>query len=789
MHHISSSRRPVSRSGDGALIGPVLALAIVLSAAAGSAEPARRSNALAGESSPYLLLHAHNPVDWYPWGPEALARARAEDKPIFLSVGYSTCYWCHVMEREVFSDVDIAGLMNQWFINIKVDREERPDLDAIYMTATQLLTGGGGWPNSVFMTPDLQPFYAGTYFPPEDRYGRPGFPRVLTSLHEAWVERRDDVQRQAEQLTVAIRQSQEGHDAAGATSLLSMTLVDAAIDRLRQRFDDTWGGFGDAPKFPPDMDLELLLARYEDTGEARLLQIVQHTLEQMARGGIHDHLGGGFHRYSTDARWRVPHFEKMLYNQATLARIYLHAWRLTGADELRRAALGIFAFTDRVLRSPEGGFYSALDSETDGVEGLYYLWTRDQIEAELGQDAALFFRAYDLTPMEDSEAGVLFMPTSLAAAADALDLAPERLEQLLVPMRQRLLAVRQARPRPLLDDKILSAWNGLMIDACATGYEVLGEEALLHTAQKAAAFVWQRLRAGDGRLQRSYRNGSRSHDGFLEDYAFVSRGLLRLHSASGTPAYLRQAEQLVASMDRLFLDADRGGYYMTDRSEALIVESRPSRDGALPSGNSEAAHALVQLARVTDRGIYRLRARQTLTAFAGTMQQHPAGLPRMLLALHGYVQLAAQPMLDSSSHVVARAVAHDPNWVDSLMSGGRLQIMVRVHIDEGWHINANPASQESLIPTTVSALAPLETTDVTYPQAQVFRPAFVDDSLAVYAGEVVIKARARLSPDAEAQDLAHALEGLSVQLVLQACDDTRCLAPATLNLPLQPEAR
>ena len=737
-----------------------------------------RSNALAGESSPYLLLHAHNPVDWYPWGPEALARARAEDKPIFLSVGYSTCYWCHVMEREVFSNEQIAGLMNEWFINIKVDREERPDLDAIYMTATQLLTGGGGWPNSVFMTPELQPFYAGTYFPPEDRYGRPGFRHVLTSLHEAWRERRADVQRQAEQLTASVQQAQEGQNAAGTAAALTPALVEAAIDRLRQRFDEAAGGFGDAPKFPPDMDLELLLARYEDTGEAELLRIVRHSLEQMARGGIHDHLGGGFHRYSTDAHWRVPHFEKMLYNQAALARIYLQAWRLTGAEELRRAARGIFAFTDRVLRSPEGGFYAALDSETDGVEGLYYLWTHDQIEAALGQDTELFLQVYDLEPMEDTGAGVLFMPRSLEAAAGQLELTPDLLEQRLVPMRQQLLSARQVRLRPLLDTKVLAAWNGLMIDAYATGYEVLGDDGLLQTARQAAAFVWQRLRDEDGRLQRSYRNGTVGHAAFQQDYAFMARGLLGLHRATGEPVYLRHAEQLVTAMDRLFLDEQRGGYYLTDRSEQLIAASRQSYDGALPSGNSEAAHVLLQLSQATSRDIYLTRARQSLAAFAGAMRKNPGGFPRMLLAVHGYLKLSDAPALDSSTHVRAQALIQ----TDSVSAGDQLAVSVQLHIDDGWHVNANPVSYDGLIPTQLTARAPLTTVHVDYPPAQVFRPAFADDSLAVYTGTAVIDAQLQLPAQTRMQG---GLTGLSVQLILQACDDAKCLAPTTINVPLQ----
>ncbi len=761
------------------------------------------TNALAGETSPYLLLHAHNPVDWYPWGPEALARAQAENKPIFLSVGYSTCYWCHVMEREVFSDPEIARLMNQWFINIKVDREERPDLDAIYMTATQLLTGGGGWPNSVFMTPDRKPFFAGTYFPPVGKYGRPGFPDVLSGLHEAWVQRPLDVEEQAEKLTAAVRATQEAQGAAGDSTMLTQGLVDAAIDRLRDRFDETEGGFGDAPKFPPDMDLELLLAEYERNNDPELLHLVRYTLQQMARGGIHDHLGGGFHRYATDKRWRVPHFEKMLYNQGPLAKVYLHAYRLTGLDEFRSAAQGIFAFVDRVLRSPEGGFYSALDSETDGEEGLSYLWTEADIRQELGPDAELFLAVYALAPLAEGDRGVLFMPRSLTEMATQLGFDEEALEQALLPLRQRLLRVRQQRPRPLLDTKILSGWNGLMIDAYAYGYEVLGERAYLQSARQAAAFVWGKMRDGEGHLQRSYRDGSAGHDAFQEDYALLARGLLGLHQATGEARYLRQAEQLVAIMDRLFWDAEDGGYYMTDRSESLIAQSKHTYDGAIPSGNSAAAHVLATLAARTGRDVYAGRVEQTLRAFARAMTRNPGGFSRMVLALqlslHGSLGGAPAPAAaavrgmafpDSRDHVGTEAFVS----VERLLPAATFEVAARLVVAPGWHVNANPASYDFLIPTTlqVSSDLPVEVASVMYPKARILRPTFAEDSLAAYADTVVIRAQVRLAPNpgAAAGDGAGgaAIDRLSLTLLFQACDDAQCLAPAQVTLPVQTTA-
>ncbi|MEW6753966.1 MAG: DUF255 domain-containing protein [Candidatus Latescibacterota bacterium] len=781
------------------------------------------TNALAGETSPYLLLHAHNPVDWYPWGPEALSRARAEDKPIFLSVGYSTCYWCHVMERQVFSDPQISALMNQWFVNIKVDREERPDLDEIYMTATQLLTGSGGWPNSLFLTPELTPFYAGTYFPPQSRFGLPGFPEVLQAVRQAWVERRGEVEQHAGQLAEAIRQNQEARGAAGDSAALRQQLVDAAVDRLKARFDAVHGGFGEAPKFPPDMDLELLMAQYERTGEEELLHLVTHTLEQMARGGIHDHLGGGFHRYSTDPRWQVPHFEKMLYNQAALAQVYLHAYELTSREEFRSTARDVLAFTSRELRSPEGGFYSALDAETDGVEGLYYLWTEHEIRQVLGDQADLFLAVFGLAPMPDGDKGVLYMPRSPAHAARERGLTAATLEEQLAPLRQRLLGVRQQRPRPLLDTKVLAGWNGLMIHAYAYGYQILGDRACLEAAQQAAALVLQRLRDEEGRLQRSLRAGPARHDAFQEDYAFLARGLLGLHRATGNQGYLRQAQELAATMQRLFWDEEDGGFFLTDRSEHLIARTKSPYDGAVPSGNSEAANVLVGLAAATGQDAYREMARGTMQAFAGAMGESSGAFPRMLLALHRYLNadhggiarelprpagaaaatMAAAPTTegflpgpgkridgrdsvprDSAAYVRAEPVLS----ADRLIPGRAFTIAVRLEVAPGWHINANPASYDFLIPTTVQLASdplasdlPVEVVSVDYPPAGVFRPAFADDSLSVYSGRVVVQVTLRLGAAAP----PGASGRLALRLGYQACDETQCLAPAEVIVPVE----
>ncbi|MBI2503500.1 MAG: thioredoxin domain-containing protein [Candidatus Latescibacteria bacterium] len=777
------------------------------------------TNRLAHEISPYLLLHAHNPVDWYPWGEEALERAREEDKPIFLSVGYSTCYWCHVMERLVFSDPQIAALMNQWFVNIKVDREERPDLDEIYMTATQLITGGGGWPNSVFLTPDLRPFYAGTYFPPEDRFNIPGFPKVLRSLRQIWEEQRPQVEQQADQLTAAIRQSQEAQGAAADSGALKQALVDEAVQRLKGRFDNTHGGFGGAPKFPPDMDLELLMAEYGRTGEKELLDIVTHTLEQMARGGIHDHLGGGFHRYATDSRWRVPHFEKMLYNQAPLAKVYLQAYQLTGREELRQTAEDIFGFVSQVMKAPEGGFYSALDSETDGIEGKYYLWTEEEIRQVLGEQADLFLKVYGLAPMPEGEGAVLYMPRSLEESAGIMGMSEAALSKELQPLKETLLRARQERPLPLLDTKILTAWNGLMIDAYAYGYEVLGEEAYLQIARQAAALVLERLRDGEGQLQRSFREGTVKYAAYQEDYAFLARGLLGLYRATEDARYLERAEELAKQMVEQFWDEQQGGFYLTSGTENLIARTKSPYDSATPSGNSEAAHVLLELGRINGKQDYLDRARRTMQAFAGAMQRGPGEFSRMMLAVEKFLHPAlgtavgqdaagtapaAQEQKVSSLAALlsnlnpsgkgadtlltdsAALVQAEPFVsADRLVPGETFQVAARLKVTEHWHINANPASFDFLIPTTlqVNSDLPVEVLSVDYPPSAELKSELAEESLAVYSGEVVILATLRLNAGA-----APGSKGwLRLQLRYQACDDRRCLAPAQVELPLEVE--
>ena len=551
------------------------------------------ANRLAGETSPYLLLHAGNPVDWYPWGPEALALSRREDRPIFLSVGYSTCYWCHVMEREVFSDPEIAAAMNDGFVNIKVDREERPDLDAIYMTATQILARHGGWPNSVFLTPALEPFFAGTYFPPRDLPGRPGFPRVLEEVRTAWIERRPEVEQVAFEVAERIRQAQA---MAGEPREPGAGVAAVAVERIKALYDSDNGGFGGAPKFPPTMRLELLRQVHAEEGDEEAGRILQRSLEAMARGGIHDHAGGGFHRYATDAGWRVPHFEKMLYNQAQMLRLYARAYLSTGDERWRRVAEGILRYVRREMTSEKGAYFSALDAESEHVEGKYYTWTEEGVREALGSAAAdTLLAAYGLAPVPEGEGAALYQRTGIGSAADALGVGEAALRASLEASLERLRQARQSRAYPLLDDKVITAWNGMMIAAAAEAGAVLGDEGAIAEAEAAARFVLEHLREGGG-LYRVHRAGASRYEGYLEDYAHLADGLLALHRAGGRPRWLAEARSVADAMVDRFRDTDGGGgFFFTTGGRDLIARSKVAWDGALPAANAVAARVLLEL--------------------------------------------------------------------------------------------------------------------------------------------------------------------------------------------------
>ncbi|GIW73393.1 MAG: thioredoxin domain-containing protein [Planctomycetota bacterium] len=611
--------------------------------ASSSRPPARPPNRLAREKSPYLLQHAHNPVDWYPWGEEAFARARHEDKPIFLSVGYATCHWCHVMERESFEDEEIARLLNEHFVCVKVDREERPDVDRLYMEAVQATTGQGGWPMSVFLTPEGKPFFCGTYFPPADRWGRPGFATVLRRIAELWRTRREELERGAAELTAALQQAARASTAAPTP--LGPEVLDRLYQQLERSFDRAHGGFGRAPKFPRPHLLGFLL-RYRTRALApAALPMVKTTLDAMARGGIHDQLGGGFHRYSTDERWLVPHFEKMLYDQALLARAYLEAYQVTGAERHAEVARGIFTYVLRDLASPEGAFYCGEDADSEGVEGRFYVWTCAELAEILGpEDGALFAEAYGCRPEgnyreeasgERTGANILHLPRPLEEIARARGLEPPELAGRLGAMRARLLQARARRVHPLRDDKVLLDWNGLMIGALAFGARVLGEPRWAEAARRAAQFCLEQLRRPqDGRWLHRWREGEAAVPAFLDDHAFLLEGLLDLYEATFEVRWLEQARALAESMIELFSDEARGGFRLCGRdAEPLLAEVRDAYDGAVPSGNSAAAVGLLRLARLLGEPRYEEVAVRTVQAFSALAARHPEGFPYLLTAL------------------------------------------------------------------------------------------------------------------------------------------------------------
>ena len=564
-----------------------------------SHHPDRPANQLAGETSPYLLQHAHNPVDWHPWGPGAIDRARSENKPIFLSIGYSACHWCHVMERESFENPDIAAVMNEHFINIKVDREERPDLDQIYMNAVQAMTGHGGWPMSVFLTPSLEPFYGGTYFPPTDSRGMPGFPRVLLSVHRAWEERRDEILGAATEMTERLRAM--GEIAAGSERPLDLGQLDQAARVLLKNFDSTHGGFGSAPKFPHPMDLRVLLRQYARTGDDRALHAVKLTLDKMARGGIYDHLGGGFARYSTDERWLVPHFEKMLYDNALLASVYLEAFQLTGEARFGQVARETLDYVLEPDDRGRGGFLldRGCRQRGRGGEVLRLVAGRDQ-RGPRRRDAARHFAMSTMSRKRatGNRKNILNLPRPLDQAARLLSRNEAELLAELAESRARLLAVRDRRVPPGKDTKILVSWNGLMIAALAVAGRALKTPRYLDAAARAAGFILDRMRAEGGRLLHTYKDGQAKLNAYLDDYANLIDGLTRLYEATGEPRWIDGALDLARVMIDEFADAEQGGFFYTGKShEALIARTKDLFDNATPSGNAMAATALVRLGR------------------------------------------------------------------------------------------------------------------------------------------------------------------------------------------------
>jgi uncharacterized protein len=592
------------------------------------------TNRLATETSPYLRQHAHNPVDWYPWGEEALRRARELDRPVFLSIGYSACHWCHVMEHESFEDPKIGAILNENFVSIKVDREERPDLDQIYMTAVQLLTQHGGWPMSVFLTPDLKPFFGGTYFPPEDRYGQRGFSQVLLAVMDAWKTRRDAVADTAEQLTQAIHRATQIQSQPGE---LNDKLLRNTANQLRRRFDQHHGGFGGAPKFPHPLDLRVLLRAWKRFGDDDALAMVTKTLDHMAIGGMYDHLGGGFHRYSTDERWLVPHFEKMLYDNALLTVAYVEAYQATGKRLYREIVEETLDYVMAEMSAPDGGFFSTQDADSEGVEGKFFVWTKAEIDDILGPEVSKVFCAiYDVTPEGNWEDhNILNRARDFDVEAKLLGIPEIDLRQTLLKAKAKLLDIRGRRVWPGRDEKVLTSWNGLMMTAFARGGQVLGCTEYVARGLSALDFVANNLRTREGRLLRTCGAGSQPKlAGYLEDYAFLLEGMVALYEASWMGPCLSMALRLADTMIEQFWDPSEGGFFYTGRDhEALIARTKDQHDSSIPSGNGMAATALLRLAALTSRDDLRDKAVQTLNLFHGLMESSPMAAGQMLLGL------------------------------------------------------------------------------------------------------------------------------------------------------------
>lgn len=652
------------------------------------------TNRLAAEKSPYLLQHAHNPVDWYPWGTEAFEKARRENKPIFLSIGYSTCHWCHVMERESFESPAIAKILNEHFVCIKVDREERPDVDRVYMTFVQATTGGGGWPMSVWLTPGLQPFMGGTYFPPEDRWGQIGFSKLLGRITDGW---REDRQRILSTGSQIIEQLQEhtAREAAGSGSP-DPSEIDNGYRQIKSLYEPEFGGFGGAPKFPRPVSLNLMLRYYARTGTQDALDMSLFTLRKMADGGMHDHLGGGFHRYSTDARWHVPHFEKMLYDQAQLVFSYLEAYQITRDERFADVARGILRYVQRDMMGSAGEFYSAEDADSpipgnveEHAEGAFYVWEQGEIEAALPKDQAEVFSYYYGVEKggnvrsdphnEFPKKNVLIISHTLEETSKHFETTERNVSRLLESARRTLFELRGKRPRPHLDDKTLTAWNGLMISAFARAHQVLGDAGFLAAATKSAGFIRDHLmdRKRDVLLRR-YRAGSAAIDGYVDDYAFLIQGLIDLYEASFDIEQLNWAIALQARQDALFGDNEHGGYFSTTGSDpSVLLRMKEDYDGAEPSPNSVSALNLVRLAQMTDRAEYRERAVKAFSAFSARLENAPSAMPQMLVALDFHLSkprqivIAGQPAEPGTAALLR--VVHQrfiPNKILLLADGG-----------------------------------------------------------------------------------------------------------------------
>ncbi|WP_414468572.1 thioredoxin domain-containing protein [Methanobacterium sp. ACI-7] len=596
-------------------------------------------NHLANEKSPYLIQHVNNPVDWYPWSDEAFQKAKEQNKPIFLSIGYSTCHWCHVMAHESFEDPEIGKLMNDTFVSIKVDREERPDLDNIYMAVCQLMTGSGGWPLTIIMTPNKEPFFAGTYFAPESGYGRPGLKDIINSVKEAWNTKQDEITKSTDSILNALKQVSE----TSSGDELSVDILDECYEVLLGNFDGVYGGFGKAPKFPSSHNLLFLLRYWKRSGLKFPLSMITETLDSMRNGGIYDHIGFGFHRYSVDQEWLVPHFEKMLYDQAMISMAYVETFQATKNERYKNIALEIFEYVIRDMQSSEGGFYSAEDADSEGVEGKFYVWTKDEIMNVLGpDDGKLALRVYNITEQgnfleeatgEETGANILHLQNSIEDIAEISHISEENLEEKMEEIRKNLFEHREKRVHPHKDDKILTDWNGLMIASLAKGAEVLNEETLLKSAKNAADFIINSM-CKDNHLMHRFREGESAIKGHLDDYAFMIYGLLELYEASFDLKYLKSALSLNETLLKHFWDNEDGGFYFTpDYAEDVLLRKKEIYDGAIPSGNSIQYLNLLKIAQLTENKEFKDKALQLEKAFSKTIKNTPSGFTGFLCGL------------------------------------------------------------------------------------------------------------------------------------------------------------
>ncbi len=738
------------------------------------------TNRLILEDSPYLLQHAHNPVDWYAWGPEAFERARQEDKPIFLSIGYSTCHWCHVMERESFEDEAIARLLNEHFVCIKIDREQRPDIDEIYMTAVQLLTERGGWPMSSFLTSDGKPFFAGTYFPPDH------FNQLLHRIVDAWRSERGSLTDTANRLAAAVQQATA---ARGAAKSLGDEIFDSALQNIVQRHDTSLGGFGRAPKFPHEPELLFLLSQVWRRGDAKALQAASHSLDAMARGGMYDQVGGGFHRYSVDAQWLVPHFEKMLYNQAHLSRAYTTAHQLTGNPFFERVARQTLDYVLKEMTSPGGGFYSATDADSEGEEGVFFVWTPDQLRDALpAEDAALAIELWSVQPGGNFEGhSILFLEQPLETFAEAHNRPLDELLAQVDRIRASLWQVREQREHPLRDDKILTAWNGMMITTLAQASMALDEPRYAAAAEGAATFLWQHNLRDDGRLWRAHLDGRSSVPALQEDYAYLAEAFVALYDGSRERIWLERARALVQVMMEDFWDAAAGGFFMgpslTD--PPLIARPKSPNDGATPSGNSVAVRTLAQLSRRLEDPSYAQHAEATAAAFGEQMAQFPHGYGYLLTGLDELLRGAVGPLgYGAAGHLRAQATARRQD-------DGSLSIEVEASLDDGWHINSASPRQDHFQATRLLMLedrGPWRVTSIDRPAAVDIDVAFEDQPMSVYSGTVDWQVNVRIEPQTTVTQTTATQATVPqapvavLELHFQACDDQRCLKPEVLAL-------